>query len=474
VQPARTVRRARAAGVTVAALVLSGCGLGQGLYNAPLPGGADLGDHPYKITADFADALDLVPQSGVKVNDVAVGRVTKITLDTRSGKTAEVQVQIRGDVKLPANAVASIQQTSLLGEKYVALGSPLDAPGVGRLKSGATIPEAHTTDGVEVEQVFGALSLVLNGGGIGQLHDIAKELNAFAHGHEGAIREFLAEVTKVVSQLNAHKDSITQALTALATLSGTLEKDNAEINRVLQSFAPGIAILAQQRNQLITMLDKLNDLSSVTVQTLASSKQNMIDDLKSLAPVLSQLAAAGSALPKSLQVLATYPFTDAALAGIKGDYLNSYVTTALNTPGGQVYAPATAIGSPGPGGSSGTGGPSRPSSTAPPSGLLPATSSAAAGLPSTLNLTPTPTGSGSGSTGSGSSGSGSTGSGSTGSGSTGSASAGSGSSGSGSTGSGPGSSGSPGRSPSGSGDGTGSSGPSAPPAGSAAGSGGGS
>ena len=55
------------------------------MYDLPLPGGADVGAHPYTVTAQFTDVLDLVPQAAVKVNDVAVGRVQSITLPATAG-----------------------------------------------------------------------------------------------------------------------------------------------------------------------------------------------------------------------------------------------------------------------------------------------------------------------------------------------------------------------------------------------------
>ena len=48
-----------------------------------------MGGHPYHVPFEFADVLDLVPQSAVKVNDVSVGRVESITL---VGWHAEVQL----------------------------------------------------------------------------------------------------------------------------------------------------------------------------------------------------------------------------------------------------------------------------------------------------------------------------------------------------------------------------------------------
>ena len=111
------------------ALALTGCGGDSGfngIYSIPLPGGANLGSHPYQVTAQFADAGDLVPQSAVMVNNVAVGRVTRIFLPQGSW-IASVTMLVNGSVSLPGNAIAEIEQSSLLGEQFVALSAP---PGI--------------------------------------------------------------------------------------------------------------------------------------------------------------------------------------------------------------------------------------------------------------------------------------------------------------------------------------------------------
>jgi phospholipid/cholesterol/gamma-HCH transport system substrate-binding protein len=123
------------AGAAAVSLLLSGCGF-HGLYSTPLPGGANLGRHPYTVTVEFADVLDLVPQSAVKVNDVAVGRVDSVELH---GWHALVKLSVNGDVRLPANARAELLQTSLLGEKYVQLEQPPADP-VGDLRTARGTP----------------------------------------------------------------------------------------------------------------------------------------------------------------------------------------------------------------------------------------------------------------------------------------------------------------------------------------------
>jgi phospholipid/cholesterol/gamma-HCH transport system substrate-binding protein len=312
-----------------AATVLGGCGGSEfgGVYDLPLPGGADLGDHPYQVHVEFKDVLDLVPQAGVKVNDVAIGKVAKVDL-APDGWTADVTVEVNGDVKLPANASAQLRQSSLLGEKYVELVAPNNPSGT--LAGGATIPLERTNRNPEVEEVFGALSLLLNGGGIGQIQDISRELNSALSGNEPQIRQLLTNLNTTVSNLDAHRNDITQALDGLNRLSGTLNNQRDELAGAIDNLGPGLAVLTQQRDQLVTMLNSLSSLSGVAVDTVNKSQADLIADLKDLQPTLTQLAASGQNLPKSLQVLLTFPFPDSTVNGVKGDYTNLYADLDLN------------------------------------------------------------------------------------------------------------------------------------------------
>lgn len=328
-----------------------------GIQDLPLPGGADLGDHPYEVTAEFEDVLSLVPQSAVRVNDVAVGRVTDIEV-ADDGWTAMVTMKVNGDVRLPAGAYARIEQSSLLGEKYVQLLAPPDekrvdaqpAAGLGTAPGDVTaavlpgsggqrpdIPLARTNRNPEVEEVFGALSMLLNGGGIEQLRTISRELNKALDGNEPEIRSVLRRVDTLMTSLDDNKEGITDALDSVNRLSATLATRKTAIGTVLEDLSPGMKVLEEQRGALVTMLRSLDRLSDVAVGTVDASKEDMIADLRALGPVLKNLADAGQALPVSLEVLFTYPFTDEVLNGVKGDYLNIYL--AVTAPRGTEIIP---------------------------------------------------------------------------------------------------------------------------------------
>ncbi|MFL6118187.1 MCE family protein [Actinophytocola sp.] len=310
--------------------VLAGCssaGGFSGMYQLPLPGGADLGDHPYRVVAHFGDVLDLVPHAGVKVHDVAVGRVDRIEL-ARDNRTAVVTMLVNGDVRLPANAGAELRQSSLLGEKFVELRTP-DTP-EGTLRDGAVIPIDRTNRNPEIEEVLGALSLLLNGGGIAQLSTIVDEVNRALDGNEPELRATLSNIDDVVKVLDGEKNNITKAIDALSHLSTNLVAQTDNIKVALDQLGPGLAVVNEQRDQLVTMLNALENLSNVAVDVVDRSRDDIADDLRLLAPTLQQLAKAGTDLPKSLQFLVTYPFTDYALNDIKGDYVNVDVTFDLD------------------------------------------------------------------------------------------------------------------------------------------------
>ena len=331
--------------VTIGCLALAGCSPGEfkGVYDLPLPGGADLGDHPYSVTVQFADVLDLVPQAAVKVADVPVGRVREVRLGG-DGWTAETVLEVNGDVALPANAVARLRQSSLLGEKFVELAPPdgeTPAAANGRLANGATITLDRTNRNPEFEEIFGALSLLLNGGGIGQLQTINRELSKAMDGNEEQIRSFLSGVDTLVTDLDAHRSDITDALDGLNRLSATLANRHEQVSGALTDLTPGLQSLSDQRTQLVSMLQALDRLSTVATDVVDRSRDDMVADLRALAPILGQLAEAGKDLPQSLQMLPTFPFPDSVLPAVKGDYVNAYVA--------MIPAPGVALPPPGEG-----------------------------------------------------------------------------------------------------------------------------
>jgi phospholipid/cholesterol/gamma-HCH transport system substrate-binding protein len=223
-----------------------------------------------------------------------------------------------------------LRQSSLLGEKYVELSAPPGDEASGQLKDGAVIPVDRTNRNTEIEEVLGALSMLLNGGGVEQLQNITQELNAALEGNEPDLKATLASVDTLVGTLDESKSDITRAIDGVNQLAGTLAGEKDQLAGAIDSLGPGLQVLSDQRSQLVTMLQALDSLSTVAVRTVNESQDDFVADLKALTPALRKLGEAGSDLPKSLQLLLTIPFSDEAMNGVKGDYFNLYAKIDLN------------------------------------------------------------------------------------------------------------------------------------------------
>ncbi|MDN5895407.1 MAG: MCE family protein [Nocardioides sp.] len=296
-------RHLRLSLILVIALLLSACEFS--VDKLPLPGGADVGEDPVKVTVTCPDVLDLVPQSTVKVADVTVGKVTDIELKDNE---AEVTLAIRQDADLPANTLAEIRQTSLLGEKFVSLRAPEDPHGT--LSDGDNIGLESTNRNPEVEEVLGALSLVLNGGGVAQLKTITSELNNALEGREGSAKSVLTQLSSFMEQLDDNKTGIVNAIRKLNQLSVSANKQRKTITTALDDLPGALDSIDSQRADLVKMLKALSRLGNVGTRVISASKTATIDTLTQLQPVLTQFAKSGDDFANAFHVFLTYPFVD--------------------------------------------------------------------------------------------------------------------------------------------------------------------
>lgn len=314
-------RRAGAIALLLAGAVgLAGCDF-DGAYDLPLPGHEVSADDAFRVTAYFRDVLNVVPRSPVMVDDVVVGEVEEVE---RAGWNAKVTLLVRKDVELPDDTVADIRQVSLLGEKYVALEAPATTAG-GRLGDGDTIKLPSTGRNPEVEEVLGALSFLLTGGGVAQLGTITREANAVMSGREDRLRDLLSSLDGVIGTLDAQRFDIVRALESLNNLTSTLNAEKDTVGEALDAVGPAVAVLADQHDELVAMLSSLDELGRVGTRVIDASKDDILAVLKDLSPVLRKLREADEQLAPGLNLLLSFPFPQSANAIVEGDYADTVI-----------------------------------------------------------------------------------------------------------------------------------------------------
>ncbi|NGN94231.1 MCE family protein [Nocardioides sp. KC13] len=234
-----------------AGLLLTGCGIDA--RTLPLPG-TRAGDDTTTIEAAFDDALNLSVGSKVSVNGVDAGRVTALSTD---GFSALAEMSVDEGVRVTDLSSARLRYDTPLGEVYVDVTTP---EGGRAIKDGGRLDPARSTTAPTVEDALASASLLINGGGIGDLGRIVDELNG-AVGDGTDLTEVLDRSATFLTQANRTTAEIDRALTSLDAVSATLSQEQDTITDALAAIGPAARTVRQQTKQIIALLNRLVKLS---------------------------------------------------------------------------------------------------------------------------------------------------------------------------------------------------------------------
>ena len=117
-----------------------------------LGAGASLGGDSYLLEARFANSGGLHAGSSVLLAGVTVGRVENVRIEP-SDFSAIATLRIRGGLELPADTMASVKTSGLIGDKYVAL-----APGAEEAPLAPGERITMTESAVDLEALIGKMA----------------------------------------------------------------------------------------------------------------------------------------------------------------------------------------------------------------------------------------------------------------------------------------------------------------------------
>ncbi|MEU8895952.1 MCE family protein [Nocardia sp. NPDC048505] len=312
-----------------AILAVPGCGW-QGVNSLPLPGAIGREPGATVIHVEMANIGTLVSNSPVMIDDVVVGSVGAITL---RGWHAEVEVAVRPGTVVPANAVAAIGQTSLLGSSHLALNTPPGVAPAGQLAGGAIIPLSSASTYPSTEQTLAAISVVVNGGGLGQVGDIIHGLNEAFTGRQDTIAALLTRLDALMGTLDGQRAAVVATIGGLNRLAGTFAAQRDIVTDVLHKLPPALDALIAVRPTLVTALDRLRTFGTVTAEVVAQVRGDLLANLANLEPTLNALADVGDRIGAAVAFATTYPYGQYGIDhALKGDYVNLMATVDLTIP----------------------------------------------------------------------------------------------------------------------------------------------
>jgi virulence factor Mce-like protein len=302
----------------------------QGVNSLPLPG--TQGHQPNAVVyhVEIANVGALERNSPVMIGDVTVGSIGKMTV---KGWHADVEVSLRPEALVPQNAVARVGQTSLLGSMHLELDPPTGQAPLGRLAPGATIPLNQSSTYPSTEQTLASLSLVVNGGGLGQVGDIIHNFNAALSGRQSQVRDLLSRLDELVGTFDGQRDRVIATLEALDRFAATLSGQHDVIEQALRAIPPALDVLLRERPRITTALEKLRVFSDTATRLVNDTQGDLVRNLQNLEPTIRAIADVGPELDVALAAAPIFPFNQNLIdRALRGDYFNLFAIIDLTAP----------------------------------------------------------------------------------------------------------------------------------------------
>jgi virulence factor Mce-like protein len=263
-------------------------------------GSIPLAPQGYRMSVEFDQAVQLAPQSDVRISGVSVGKVVNVQLNHNTWLThAEIEIDHQFAPR-PSDTRAILRAKSLLGETYIELspGSRSAPP----LPDGGTLPHAQVAPTVALDQILSTFSpgtrrafqVWMQSQGVA-LTRRGEDLNAALY----QLYPFAVKVDSVLAVL--HRDSA--ATSALLRNGGRVFSALSASPSQLQGFITNSnAVFAATARQNAALAATVRAFPAFTV-AVTSTVNNTARFARNAKPLIDELRPAARQLSPALQQL---------------------------------------------------------------------------------------------------------------------------------------------------------------------------
>lgn len=247
----------------------------------PQPGSAP--SDGYNIVVEFANVLNLPDRAKVILDGTTVGVVTGVGLD---GGHVDVNSQIDNGVAVPSNTRATLQQSTVLGDTYVALQrAPAGQGTTTPLSAGGRIPTAQTTSPPQLEDTLANLANFAGSGSIQRAQNTIIGINNSVPAKHEDLHAMVGRVTTDLTDLSTNIDTVDTWLTGV---SGTADVMHRNISTYRYWFTP----------DGMTGFDRATQVG-IYIGTILPSIGSIYSGGYWLVPLLNSMADAAGAVQQS-------------------------------------------------------------------------------------------------------------------------------------------------------------------------------
>ncbi len=276
--------------------------------------------------AVFADATGVVKGDDIRVAGVKVGTVKKVEITDRT--RALVSFSVEDATQVTQATFATIKYRNLVGQRYIALTQEVGS--ATKLDDGETIPIARTAPALDLTVLFNGFKPLFQALSPADVNQLSYEIVQVFQGEGGTLESLLGHTASVTSTL-ADRDEVINALidNLSQVLDHVADRDD-QLNQLITTFRTFVAGLNDDKEAILGSLDQISDLSVETASLVEGIRSPLVDDIKELRTLTSNIQRNRGELDRALQVL-PIKLEKVGRTAIYGSWFNFYLCSFQGT-----------------------------------------------------------------------------------------------------------------------------------------------
>ena len=243
------------------------------------------GDSPYRVTAQFENASQLVKGNEVMVAGTPVGSIETIEL----GDNGQALITFTVDEEyapLKRGTTATVRSPSLssIAGRQIELALPPEGEEGEEIEDGGTLEQSETISAVDLDQIFNTLDRRT-------VANLKKVIRGFELSYDGVseqankgfayLNPFLSTSRQLFAELTTDERALEQLIVDGAKLSGAVAEKRDDVAGLVSNLSTTMGALANQRTALASAVNQLPGFMR-NFNTTAVNLRATLDDLDPL------------------------------------------------------------------------------------------------------------------------------------------------------------------------------------------------
>jgi phospholipid/cholesterol/gamma-HCH transport system substrate-binding protein len=249
--------------------------------------------------AIFSDVTGVVKGDDIRVAGVKVGSVKNVQIYDRT--KAKVTFTVRSATPVTKSSTATIRYRNLVGQRYISVtqGAGDTTP----LRDKGEIPESQTEPALDLTVLFNGFKPLFAALTPADVNRLSYEIIQVFQG-EGSNLEGLLRSTGSVTQTLANRDQlIGDVIDNLNSVLKTVGDRDAELSNLIVQFRSFLGGLVKDKDAILGSLDSISALTSQTADLVTGIRPGLVQSIKSLRIVATNLNKGRDEVDRALQIL---------------------------------------------------------------------------------------------------------------------------------------------------------------------------